>query len=93
MSSRVFCLRLRVDARPRRELAFEQVLLPFATLNEVQYELRSKGRITGQMLFTRLTEGQGREVYDMTPQEFLAPDVTGIFVPVVPLILAPGIEA
>lgn len=91
MSSRVFCLRLRAEARPRPELAFEQVLFPFATLEEVQSELMIKGSITGQMLFTRLTEGRGREVYDMVPQDFAQGDVTGIFVPVVPLYLAPGV--
>lgn len=90
MSSRVFCLRLRADARPRPELAFEQVLLPFATLEEVQSELMTKGRVAGQMLFTRTTEGRGREVYDMTAQEFAAGDVTGIFAPIIPLSLALG---
>lgn len=93
MSSRVFCLILRAEARPRPELSFEQVLLPFATLEEVKYELRSRGSITGWMLFTRPTEAGSREVFDMVEQRFLARDVTRIFAPVVPLILAPGIDA
>lgn len=91
MSSRVFCLRLRPDARPRPELAFEQVILPFATIDEVQSALAKRRCISGQMLFTRPTEGRGREVYDMTPQAFHADDIIGISAPVVPLILAPGV--
>lgn len=92
MSSRVFCLRLRAEARPRPKMLFEQVLLPCLTVTEVQDHLIAHHSIVGQMLFTRKMRGGGVEVYDMTPRVFQDHDVTGIFIPAIPLSLALGLD-
>lgn len=90
MVNRVYCLFLRRGARRHKAVAFEQVLLPFHTLEAVQAELENTGHVTGQLLFVRPVSNGRREVHDMVERRFNREDVTKIFVPVVPLLLAPG---